>query len=291
MTQVILQKSPTNASDAYFRDWGSSYSAAIGTVGWIQTSDTGQINWTTVTMPTGINQSRGYEIWRMNDAMQSTYPVFMKIEYGSGSAINNPSIWVTLGTGTDGAGNLTGQVGSRLQARLNGTATSTYYGYVNGTTNTLLFAFCCGASGQSYYYAYSMMFCVERTWDASGNPTSEGAMLWMSSQSLPNSTQYVPFSGTIPSSYITYVNCVTPPTGTLSLGNNIYTVPLRVFGPGEISPFKSVMGYIAADLTALTPISLTNWDGSTITALPLGEINFISLSTIHQTTNVITRYQ
>ncbi|MCB1713466.1 MAG: hypothetical protein KDH96_13660, partial [Candidatus Riesia sp.] len=70
---------PSSSTDALFRDWGSKLSAAIQAVGLVKTGDTGQINWSTVTVGTGI---RGYEIFRFNDSLQATTPVFIKIEYG-----------------------------------------------------------------------------------------------------------------------------------------------------------------------------------------------------------------
>ena len=85
--------------------------------GWIQTADTGQTsNATFATIYNGtLNSSSGYQIWRMNDSLQGTYPVFIKIEFGCGSVSNTPAMWVTIGTGSNGTGTITGIVIARTQ--------------------------------------------------------------------------------------------------------------------------------------------------------------------------------
>src|SRR5262245_52043536 len=104
-TTLIL----ANDTDAHFRAWPQWIHDKLSAAGWVQTSDTGQIDLTTVVKPAAVSTSQGYEIWRMADSLQATFPVFMKLEYGSGaSSANNPQIWITLGTGSNGSGTLTG---------------------------------------------------------------------------------------------------------------------------------------------------------------------------------------
>jgi hypothetical protein len=74
------------ADDATFRAWGSGIAAQIAAMGLVQTSDTGQINWVTVARP-ALNTIAGYEIWRFNDALQATKPVFIRIDYGTSSPV------------------------------------------------------------------------------------------------------------------------------------------------------------------------------------------------------------
>lgn len=98
------------ATDAWFRrfkDWSDFLTAA----GFPQTSDTGQVDWTTVTAPATATYAPQYEIRRFDDAAQATAPIFMKLMYGYGTvaAWQNPAISWQFGTGSDGAGNLTGQ--------------------------------------------------------------------------------------------------------------------------------------------------------------------------------------
>lgn len=161
---------PTNSSDANFRAWGSSVNAKLASMGLVNTADTGQINWTTVTAAAGTNTAQGYEIWRFADTLQATYPVFFKFEYGSGSAVNNPSIWLTVGSGSDGVGGLTGVLSVRRQFTFTATATA-ITAYWSGDTNRFVFAW------QGATTATSLLMAAERTNDGSDLLTNEGVLL------------------------------------------------------------------------------------------------------------------
>ena len=98
----------------------------FATAGWVQTADTGQIN-----MSTSMS---GYQIWRLNDSLQSTAPWFMRITYGAvGAAFN-----FQFGQATDGAGNLTGSQISGVFALTNFFGTTIPQRcYLSGDTNRL----------------------------------------------------------------------------------------------------------------------------------------------------------
>lgn len=112
MAKVITTVNTVMTTDAEFRTWGSAVSAALLAAGLTQTSDTGQINWTTVNKPTAANTTAGYEMWRFNDALQSTAPVYVRITYGSANQAsgNNPGLCLNVANSTNGAGVLTGKI-------------------------------------------------------------------------------------------------------------------------------------------------------------------------------------
>lgn len=93
-------------TDAGFRAWAQKVHDALAAVGLVQTSDTGQINLTTVTAP-ALGAFAGYEIWRFNDAEQASHPIYMKVEYGKAGATTQPALRWTVGTGSNGSGTLT----------------------------------------------------------------------------------------------------------------------------------------------------------------------------------------
>lgn len=97
-----------NGSVSDFRTWIQEVQAALAAVGMVQTTDTGQINSTTVTVP-AINTAAGYEIWKLPGAS----PLFMKIEYGSAASATVAQMWITVGEGSNGAGTLTGNTSTR----------------------------------------------------------------------------------------------------------------------------------------------------------------------------------
>lgn len=100
-----------NDTDANFRAWVQFISDNLQTAGFIKTADTGQVDTATVTRPLAVSTYQGYEIRRMDDALQASVPVFIKIEYGSlNNAATNPAIRLTIGTGSNGSGTITGSI-------------------------------------------------------------------------------------------------------------------------------------------------------------------------------------
>lgn len=112
-------------SDAAFRTWiAEIITTFTSTLTLVQTSDTGQINTSTVTRP-AINVAAGYSIFRFSDSLQSTSPVFIKLEYGSGASLTTqPQMWITLGQGSNGSGTLTGNLTTRVAVSLGQVPTS-----------------------------------------------------------------------------------------------------------------------------------------------------------------------
>ncbi len=132
---------PYFTNDAGFRVIGAAINAAILAVNIVQTSDTGQINWASVTKPSVAWTQSGYEIYRFNDTLQSTKPVFFKLYYGCGPNSAYLSLWLQVGTGTDGAGNLTGNVSAGFTISCSNTNdNSARNSYFSGDTNRLCVA-------------------------------------------------------------------------------------------------------------------------------------------------------
>ena len=114
-TATWANNSMSHADDAGYRAWGGEISSYLSTVGFVQTADTGQVNWTTATRP-AVNISTDYEIWRFNDSLQGTAPIFFKLRYGTGSNLAYPVMVLdAVGTGSNGSGTITGQTTSAAQ--------------------------------------------------------------------------------------------------------------------------------------------------------------------------------
>lgn len=148
--------------------WGKALSDALAASGLVKTADTGQINWATVTTPSAATTAAGYEIWRLTDALQSTAPIFIKLEYGSGNPLASPSLWFTIGSATDGAGAITGTV---IRARTQLTS-------ANGTTPRISYLTSDGSSLYLAMFGDSTSFhqglLIERSRDSTGAPTNKG---------------------------------------------------------------------------------------------------------------------
>ena len=95
-----------HSNNTTFRAWITELSGQLDAVGLTVAADTGQINLATATRP-GIDTAAGYQIRYLNDSLHGSKPLYLKIEFGT-YGTNQPSIWITAASGTDGAGTLTG---------------------------------------------------------------------------------------------------------------------------------------------------------------------------------------
>lgn len=171
MTTQTWTSAVAHANDAEFRAWGSELSAKLADAGLVKHTDTGQINWATVTRP-AANTPGGYEIWRFADALQATAPIYLKIEYGTGGGVTFPQIWLTVGTGTNGAGTLTGTVSDRNTICFNSVpAAGNYPSYLCVAANFVGVCWKSGAAGSATGQGF---FAASRTFDAAGAATGDG---------------------------------------------------------------------------------------------------------------------
>lgn len=102
---------PTSAmtTDALFREFGKFFSDSWESLGWALQSDTGDIDWATVTRETTTAWlMKGYEIRKSGTGGGTA--VYMKVQYGAGQSANSLGIKIHYGTGTDGAGTITGGI-------------------------------------------------------------------------------------------------------------------------------------------------------------------------------------
>lgn len=105
MAKSIFGIAPNNANDSDFRAWGSVLSTQLSNM-LTRVTTTGDINWTTVTKPSGGGTYQGFEVYRFNDTAQTTHPIFLKFEYGSGSNSTTIGLRLTIGKSCDAAGNI-----------------------------------------------------------------------------------------------------------------------------------------------------------------------------------------
>lgn len=166
-------------TDVAFRAWGSAISAAITTAGWTQTADTGQVNWTTITVPTaGTAPATIYEVWRLADTLQATDPVFIKVMY-SRSTSSGPAMRVIAGTASDGAGTITSAANTNTSVTTTfdvfdsgniGSATSCK-SYVNGDGSSLILFL---SPNQNSGAVNGGLFALERRRSSSGAAAAGG---------------------------------------------------------------------------------------------------------------------
>lgn len=169
--QLIIADSSSNAN---FRAWGSTISAAISGMGWLQTADP-QINWSTVTAP-GSGSYAGSEWWIPQDGKKS---FVVRIEYGAstGSPLG-VNLRITIAGSTDGSGNINDwSCGPQTPATSDvGHGANTYDCYFSGDVNRMCMLLWRGVNGSA---GVPFMFCIERTKNVNGTDNEEGVSLAM----------------------------------------------------------------------------------------------------------------
>lgn len=154
--------------------------------GLVQTSDTGQIDVTSVAKPTTANTLIGYFIFRFADALQSSAPVFIRITVSTGTSISYaPNLTFRVGAGTDGAGNMTGAMSS-IQSWTNSyTYSSGSPTLISYATHSNGFAGLCFAPGLISTTSYGApTFTVQRICGNTGSPTAQGVVVTTSNPAI-----------------------------------------------------------------------------------------------------------
>lgn len=172
MASLIFGARLSNADTTLFRAWGSAVSTALGQM-LTRVTQTGEINWLTVNAPVAGNTFQGFEVYRLNDSLQATAPLFFKFEYGSGASTAIPAIRLTIGKSTDGSGNVVGVLQSAINVFSGGSATTTSSNcYIsNGDGSGFVFSL------QPDQVSIAGGFCcVERSRNSAGQATSDAVL-------------------------------------------------------------------------------------------------------------------
>ncbi len=269
----------SNATVADYRAWGSAISAGLAAAGFVKSADTGQIAWATVALPTALGVPNNYEIWKFNDTLSATKPVFIKIEYSIFVTGGSPAIGITVGTGSDGLGNLTGKVGARLfVAVMNNTAGLVPVSLSTGGGRLMLYL-----PGELTTFGNSAYILVERTKDSNGNDSGLGVFYGFggvdTAQVSKHNFQYVSFdTATIPQ-LNAYVPCIMPTGTTFQLFNNVGVGPVFPLSDSIGNPITSMLVYLDADIASGTQV-----------VVPMYGVNVTYLATGVRLKSVVTPY-
>lgn len=235
-----------NASNAV-AVWTNAIALQLAAAGWVRTSNTGQLNTgAAIAFTATANYNYGYQIWKMGDSLT---PIYLKIEYCNGATIAWPSIFVTIGTGTNGAGTLTGIVSPRLNA----ISSSSSAGVTNVLMSGDISRFGCVMPVNQ---GYGIGFAVERSKNLAGADTEDGAHLIILGTTPRHF--YLPLTDT----YRGIANALTAlyPTGQTSLVKDalISLVPLVAYNQDGIrSSGLAFLVYSGNDISTGTQFNLT----------------------------------
>lgn len=117
MPSVAVSYTPYLGTQAQWIAWCQAVSGALDTIGLTKVADTGAVaSWTTQTKPATSGLQPFFEIRRLSAPQTGAPAVYMRFNYGTGASSSvYPGLTIQTGTGTDGAGNLTGP-GSTIAA-------------------------------------------------------------------------------------------------------------------------------------------------------------------------------
>lgn len=236
--------------------------------GWVRTADTGQTLAASMSGFTSTANTSSYnQIWRMADSLQATAPVYIKIEFGTGNATYCPGLWITIGTGSDGSGNITGTKLSRTQIASSGVdTTSNIVSYLSASTSRLS-AVLYQATGGTSLSAFGIN--IERSKDSSGADSSDGIIL-NTAYCYSDSHAYVPFSGTARAAQTQPCPAVGYNLTSLASGNTIGLIPLLPFAlDGCKNPGLGFLAYMRYDTAPFNSVTVTV-NSTSITYIMLG---------------------
>jgi hypothetical protein len=276
-----------NSTAANYKAWASALSNFIRSVGWVNSSDTGQLNgagggnWTSVTTVPGSG-AYYYEVFQPGDALTTFY---LKVEYGNATgSSNSPNMRLSIGSTTNGAGTLTGWVTWTVPCGSSITAPSTTTQYecnFSGANNRLSIMMWRTAPNSA-----PQMFCVERSLNASGTPVGTYVSLWAG-----GGASTVNFGGAGFYQTIHFTAGYTPASVNWTINAANYSgIPALVWVPfGNSSPsFNGSIGFANAqpnigywdypctvlgfasprDLTDGVPFTITNQYGQSVKYMP-----------------------
>lgn len=273
--------------------WGSNYGAgsaglritaqAISDIltagGWVQTADTGQTASNALVSSTAVNTLQGYQIWRMNDSLQSTAPIFMRIEYISGQATYASSVYgytftFTIGSGSNGAGTITGASPKKYIWSGNPNS-STYNSYFFANSSSFRFVICPTSGAEAY-------FSIDRTKDASNANTAAGFTTVAIGQNGYGSGSGISsylhfFAGTQRTYNSQLLNFLPAGATTLASNTTVQLLSINAYNLEGNAALTDSLLYFTGDLSPLNPVSLSN-NGIQSTFLPLQFVTSNGLS-------------
>lgn len=282
MTTASTNTTVANTNTTTFDAWVNEiYTNLVTNCGLTQTADTGQMAVpSTSALPGAANTAAGYYIFRFNDTLQATSPVFIKLEFGTGTAVTVPQVWITVGSGSNGSGTINGTVMTRVAVCNNGTpATGTNfvsrYCY-NATQGFLGMAFKISGVAANENLGGFYLF---RSVNATGNSTADSVMmLTNSSTSTGNTTAGGVMQVLSYNLSAAYLN-----SGPITGSTNWTFIPFTTTGTlegtsGNIFPVmqwsgsSSVPGYGMTNALAMGLIAEISV-GSTVTVTVIGSVS------------------
>lgn len=216
------------------------------TGGIVKTAGTGQADLATINFPSTNNTAAGYEIRRFSDSLQASAPVFIKFEYGRGTQPYRVAVFITIGTGSDGAGNITNIRFPRTGYDITSNVTS-LPSYISAGASWVVFTISNNNNGYPPFH-----FSLERAKTSTGADSNRGLYLIANGLGASDSIFIDTLTGTSPPNETLNGGVFAPTLQTSGLhsSGNVAVYPYYFFGVGEtMPPSRNIVGGFQNDFT------------------------------------------
>lgn len=173
--QLYLMSDSTTQPN--FQAWAQAISVQLDTAGWTKTADTGQVNWASNPAVPAANAWTLYEIRQpASDPLQTgATAYYIRIDYGLQNS-GGCNLRVTLGTGTNGAGTLTGFVTTPAPGGNSATGTGSVTWECDFSWDASRMGILLWRNNYANYHNPAFI-AIERTKAANGSDNSDGVTL------------------------------------------------------------------------------------------------------------------
>lgn len=166
-----------NTNNTTYNAWVNEWYQYLTATGLVQSGDTGQMAYPySGGVPGANNTDAGYWIFYLNDSLHGSAPIYLRVAPGRAGNATAGRVMISAGTGTNGAGTLTGDT----------TTATTCINTSSSTTATNVSSRVCSVEGfvglawklnaASGNGAGAFYLC--RTCDNNGTPTADGYWLY-----------------------------------------------------------------------------------------------------------------
>jgi hypothetical protein len=199
---------PTALDTGSFRDWSKKLHRSILGAGFLDVSASGAIlDFDTIDPLPLANQTRGFVVYSFNDTLQSTLPIYFRVDYGSGGIAGRAATYVIVGTEHDDSGTISGQRTDQVRAdtQLNELPTDPdrrfvwfFGGQGTGADSYITFAGpCVSLEPTLTFHTVGAMWAIDRFRDATGSATPEGFTFFLATAGTSYTYHPVPATGSV----------------------------------------------------------------------------------------------
>ena len=271
MAKTTATDPPQQTTDAQFKAWATDiHNAIVTTAGWYATGETGTTAMSALTHPTVINTVQGYQIYKMTDTLggasssNGAAPIYIKVEYGSGGGASGvtPAIWLTVGTGSNGSGTITGVLVNRVQlSSISAGSATTWTSYFSGNTNRIQICMWGGDTVNAFAFGSNtanIFFSIERTKDTTGADTAAGVLVMYNDIAVAQPKNLASLvANSIPTIEAAARGALNVTNTTMIMGNSAGVVVPIMFSPAPQNPGLGFVTGWSADFARYSQLAVS----------------------------------